>query len=89
MNATLALQPAPIQAQLDAVLHAALYLFGARQERLLTIEECTDLARAFTACPQRKSADYLTEHDLGDIADRVALEWCEAADGPLPDLRDT
>ncbi len=34
------------EAQLEAVLQAALYLLGARQDRMLTIEEWTDLARA-------------------------------------------
>jgi hypothetical protein len=86
MSATPAPQPAPTQAQLDAVLQAALYLLGARQDRMLTIEEWTDLARAVAACQERKTADYLTEHDLEDIAERYALEWDEATDGPLPTL---
>ena len=64
MSATPAPQPAPTQAQLDAVLQAALYLLGARQDQMLTIEEWTDLARAVAACQERKTADYLTEHDL-------------------------
>jgi hypothetical protein len=82
--------PAPSrEAQLEAVLQAALYLLGARQDHMLTIEEWTDLARAVAACQERKTADYLTEHDLEDIAERYALEWDEAADGPLPNLRDT
>jgi len=72
------------EAELEAVLQAALYLLGARQDRMLTIEEWTDLARAVAACQQRKTADYLTEHDLEDIAERYALEWDEATDGPLP-----
>jgi len=53
---------------------------------MLTIEEWTDLARAVAACQGRKTADYLTEHDLEDIAERYALEWDEATDGPLPTL---
>jgi hypothetical protein len=89
MSATPAPQPAPTQAQLDAVLQAALHLLGARQDRMLTIEEWTDLARAVAACQERKTAEYLTDHDLEDIADRYALEWDEAIDGPLPNLRDT
>lgn len=38
------------EAQLEAVLQAALYLLGARQDRMLTIDEWTDLARAVAAC---------------------------------------
>jgi hypothetical protein len=83
MNAT----PAPNrEAQLEAVLQAALYLLGARQDQMLTIEEWTDLARAVAACQERKTAEYLTDHDLEDIAERYALEWDEAADGPLPQI---
>ncbi|MBX3435802.1 MAG: hypothetical protein KF847_20990 [Pirellulales bacterium] len=74
------------EAQLEAVLQAVHYLLGARQDQMLTIEEWTDLARAVAACQERKTADYLTEHDLEDIAERYALEWDEAADGPLPTL---
>ena len=88
MSATPAPQPAPTQAQLEAVLQTALYLLGARQDRMLTIEEWTDLARAAAACQGRKTADYLTEHDLEDIAGRYALEWDEATDGVLPMLDD-
>ena len=73
-------------AQLEGVLQAALYLLGARQDQMLTIEEWTDLARAVAACQDRKTADYLTDHDLEDIAERYALEWDEAIDGPLPNL---
>ena len=86
MSATPAPQPTPTQAQLEAVLQAALCLLGARQDRMVTIEEWTDLARAVAACQERKTSDYLTEHDLEDIAERYALEWDEAADGPLPNL---
>ena len=85
MNAT----PVPNrEAQLEAVLQAALYLLGARQGRMVTIEEWTDLARAVAACQERKTADYLTENDLKDIAERYALEWDEATDGALPTLDD-
>ena len=83
MSAIPALQSAPTQAQLDDVLQAALYLLGARQDQMLTIKEWTDLARAVAACQECKTADYLTEHDLEDIAERSALEWDEATDGPL------
>lgn len=79
-------QPTPTQAQLEAVLQAALYLLGARQDQMFTLEEWSDLARAVAACQERKTADYLTENDLEDIADRYALEWDEATDGPLPNL---
>lgn len=79
--------PAPNhETQLEAVLQAALYLLGARQDQMLTIEEWTDLALAVAACQERKTADYLTEHDLDDITERYALEWDEATDGPLPNL---
>jgi hypothetical protein len=86
MTATPAPRPAPTHAQLEAVLQAALYLLSARQDRMLTIEEWTDLARAVAVCQERKTADYLTEHDLEDIAERYALEWDEATDGPLPTI---
>ncbi|GJQ28382.1 MAG: hypothetical protein HBSAPP03_02660 [Phycisphaerae bacterium] len=76
----------PSEAQLEAVLQAALYLLGARQDQMLTIEEWTDLARAVAACQERKTAEYLTDHDLEDIAERYALEWDEATDGALPSL---
>ena len=79
-------QPPPTQAQLEDVLQAALYLLGARQDQMLTLEEWTDLARAVAACQERKTGDYLTEHDLEDIAERYTLEWDEAIDGPLPTL---
>jgi hypothetical protein len=71
-------------ASLEAVLDAALRILEARQSEMLTIEEWTNLARAVAACQERRTADYLTEHDLEDIAERYALEWDEATDGPLP-----
>ena len=74
------------EAQLEAVLQAALYLLGARQDQMLTLEEWTDLARAVAACQERKTADYLSEHDLEDISERYALDWDEPTDGPLPTL---
>ncbi|MGD9791738.1 MAG: hypothetical protein AB7K52_15270 [Phycisphaerales bacterium] len=76
----------PSEAQLEAVLQAALYLLGARQDQMLTIEEWTDLARAVARCQERKTAEYLTDRDLEDIAERYALEWDEATDGALPSL---
>ena len=78
----------PSEAQLDAVLQAALYLLGARQDRMVTIEEWADLARAVASCQERKTAEYLTDNDLEDIAERYALEWHEATDGALPTLDD-
>ncbi|MBX3360414.1 MAG: hypothetical protein KF912_15345 [Phycisphaeraceae bacterium] len=81
--------PAPSrEAQLEAVLQAALYLLGARQDHMLTIEEWTDLARAAATCQERMTAEYLTDQDLEDIAERYALEWDEATDGALPTLDD-
>jgi hypothetical protein len=74
------------EAQLEAVLQAALSLLGARQDQMLTIEEWTDLARAVAGCQERKTADYLTEHDLEDIAERYVLDWDEATDGPVSNL---
>jgi hypothetical protein len=78
--------PTATQTQLEAVLQAALHLLGARQDRMLSIEEWTDFARAVAACQKRKTADYLSEHDLEDIAERYALDWDEATDGSLPSL---
>jgi len=73
-------------AQLENALQAALYLLGARQDQMLTIEEWADLARAVAACQGRKTADYLTEHDLEDIAERYAVDWNEGTDGALPSI---
>jgi len=69
--------------QLEAVLEAALGVLGARQDRMLTVEEWACLARAVAACQGRKAAEYLTDRDLDDIGGRYAIEWDEAADGPL------
>jgi hypothetical protein len=85
--ATPATPPTPDrEGKLEAVLQAALYLLGARQDQMLTLEEWTDLARAVAACQDRTTAEYLTDRDLEDIAERYALEWDKAADGPLPTL---
>ena len=72
------------QAQLEAVLTAANYLLGARQDQMATVEEWADLARAVAACTGRKTADLLTERDLEQIAEVPPLPWDEAVDGPLP-----
>jgi hypothetical protein len=76
------------RAQLEAVLGAALHVLGARQDRVLTIEEWASLARAVASCQGGKAADYLTENDLEGIAERHALAWDEASDGPLPSDED-
>jgi hypothetical protein len=83
---TIPTPPADGDARLRAVLHAALALLGARRDDALSVDEWTRLAHAVAACQQRHTADYLTEHDLEDIAERYALEWDEATDGPLPTL---
>lgn len=72
------------QSQLEAVLKAAEFLLGARQDQMLTIEEWVDLARAVAAATGRTTAEWLTERDLEDIAGPIEIEWDEAADGPLP-----
>jgi len=76
--------PAPNrEAQLEAVLQAALYVLGARQDQMLTIDEWTDLARAVAACQERKTTNYLTENDLEDIAERYALALLALAAGQI------
>ena len=72
------------QSQLEAVLKAADFLLGARQDQMLTIEEWVDLARAVAAAKGRTTAEWLTERDLEDIAGPLDVEWDEAADGRLP-----
>jgi hypothetical protein len=72
--------------QLKAVLNAAEYLLGARQDRMLTLDEWADLARAVAACTGRKTADLFSEGDLADIAERVSFGWDPEIDGPLPDV---
>jgi hypothetical protein len=74
------------QTQLEAVLKAAEYLLGARQDQMLTIEEWVDLARAVAASKGRTTAEWLTERDLEDIAGPFGVQWDEATDGPLPNL---
>jgi len=75
-------------AQLEAVLTAANYLLGARQDQMVTVEEWADLARAVAACTSRRTADLLTERDLEQIAEDPPLPWDEATDGPLPSLEE-
>ena len=70
--------------QLEAVLTAANYLLGARQDQMVTVEEWADLARAVAACSGRKTADLLTQRDLEQVAEYPPLPWEKAVDGPLP-----
>jgi hypothetical protein len=75
----------PTSAQLGAVLTAAKYILGARQDQLLTVEEWVDLARAVAACTGRKTADLLTKRDLEQVTEDPPLPWDEAVDGSLPE----
>lgn len=68
---------------IEALIKAAEYLLGARQDQLLTIEEWIALARAVGAVRGRATADLLTPHDLEDVR-QFAIEWNEHVDGPLP-----
>lgn len=72
------------QAQLEAVLSAAEYLLGARQDQMVTVEEWAALARAVAACTDRKTADLLTQRDLEQVVEYEPVVWDEAVDGPLP-----
>lgn len=76
--------PRPTHTQLEAVLQAALYLLGAERDRMLTIEVGRTWLGLSLPAKSTKTADYLHEHDLEDIAEPYALEWDEATDGPLP-----
>ncbi len=69
--------------QMEAVVKAAEYLLGARQDQLLTIEEWIELARAVGAVRGRATADLLAPHDLEDVR-QFSIEWNEQVDGPLP-----
>ncbi|MFN7315952.1 MAG: hypothetical protein ACK5VN_09830 [Phycisphaerae bacterium] len=72
------------ESQLEAVLGAALSLLSARHDQMVTIDDWTTLARAVAACQGRKTAAYLSEDDLDEIASRRAIDWDEATDGVLP-----
>jgi hypothetical protein len=76
---------APTAAQLTAVLTAAKYVLGARQDQMLTAEEWVDLARAVATCIGQKTADLLTERDLEQVTEDPPLPWDEGVDGPLPE----
>jgi len=78
--------PDPREHLLEGVLHAALGLLAARQDRMVTIDEWAALARAVAACQQQHTAAYLTDNDLDDIAQTCSPDWNEATDGPLPKL---
>lgn len=71
------------QPQLEAVLIAAADVLGARQDRMLGLEEWATIARAVAACNGVKTADLLTDRDLDNIAERAAFDWNEKTDGPL------
>ena len=71
--------------QLEAVLTAAKYLLGARQDQMLTVEEWTALARAVAACTGQRTADLLIERDLEQVAS-YDVQWDPAVDGTLPEM---
>lgn len=56
-------------AQLRAVLDAAVHLLGARQDGMLTVEEWVTLASAVAACKGRKASHLLSARDLADASD--------------------
>lgn len=77
--------PAPSrESQLEAVLDAALSLLSARHDQMVTVDEWATLARAVAVCQGSKTAAYLSEDDLDEIALRSAIDWDEAIDGVLP-----
>lgn len=69
--------------RLDAVLTAATNLLAARRADMETVEEWLALARAVAACTGAKTADFLTQRDLEQVAQDPPLRWDEAVDGPL------
>lgn len=71
-------------AQYEALLKAAVYLLGARQDRMLGLQEWVDLAKAAAACQSRLAAEYLLDRDLECIALDRDVDWDEATDGALP-----
>jgi hypothetical protein len=77
----------PTREQLESVLHAALGLLAARQERMVTIDEWTGLARAVAACQGRTTIEFLAESDLDAIAQRASVDWDDTTDG-LIDVQD-
>jgi len=72
------------EAQLEAVLGAALSLLSARHDQMVTVDEWATLARAVAVCQGCKTAAYLSDDDLDEIASRSAIDWDEATDGVLP-----
>ena len=74
--------------QLEAVLDAALNVLRARHDQMVTIDEWATLARAVAACQHRKTADYLSDDDLDEIARYSAIDWDDATDGVLPTVEE-
>lgn len=81
--------PAPSrETQLEAVLDAALNVLRARHDHAVTVDDWTMLARAVAACQGCKTAAYLSDDDLDEIARYSAVDWDEAIDGVLPTVED-
>ena len=72
--------------QLEAVLKAAGFLLGARQDRTLALDEWVDLARAVAAATGRTTAEWLAESDLAGLARERPADWDPRRDGALPGL---
>ncbi len=68
----------------DAVLSAALALLASRLDHMATVDEWLTLARAVATCQGTKTAGYLTEQDLDEIAE-YQMDWDAERDGPLPE----
>jgi hypothetical protein len=77
----------PTREQLDSVLHAALGLLAARQERMVTIDEWAALARAVASCQGRTTIEFLADSDMDAISERASMDWDDATDG-LIDVQD-
>ncbi len=69
----------------DAVLDAALALLASRLDHMATVDEWLTLARAAARCQGTKTAGYLTERDLDQIAE-YEMDWDTERDGPLPEV---
>jgi len=74
------------QAQPEAVLDAAKFILGARQDDMLTIDEWFNLARAVATVTGKTTVELLTKRDLDDIAEHWPEMRVEAVDGPLPTI---
>jgi hypothetical protein len=77
----------PTREQLESVLHAALGLLAARHDRMVTIDEWTELARAVAVCQGRKTIEFFADSDLDAISERASMDWDNATDG-LIDVQD-